>query len=87
MSSLTNKAAHALKIVGVRFTDSMVYVQLSDQREIGFPLKQSDLHWLVNATPEQRNKWSIVAKGRHILWDELNDGIDVEHLLKHEPIT
>ncbi len=87
MTALVNKTQTALKIVGARFTDSMIYIQLSDQREIGLPLDHPDLRWLANATPEQRNKWSIVAKGRHILWDELNDGIEVEHLLKHQPIV
>ncbi|MEK9139237.1 MAG: DUF2442 domain-containing protein [Bacteroidota bacterium] len=87
MTTLVNRTQTALTIVGVRFTDSMVCVELSDHREIGLPLGHPDLRWLTNATPEQRNKWSIVAKGRHILWDELNDGIEVEHLLKHQPLT
>lgn len=87
MTTLVNRIQTALTIVGARLTDTMVYITLSDHREIGLPLDHPDLRWLANASLEQRNKWTIVAKGRHILWDELNDGIEVEHLLKHQPLT
>jgi hypothetical protein len=64
---------------GVRFTESMVYVVLNDGREIGVPL--SRLPWLANATPEQRAGWSIEPHGYAVWWDDLDDGIEVCHLL------
>ena len=64
----------------VRFTDSMLYVALSDGREIGVPL--SRFPWLVNATAVQRNKWRIEPHGFAVYWDDLDDGIEVDHLME-----
>ena len=65
---------------GVRFTDRMLYIELSDGREIGVPL--SRFPWLERATPVQRRKWHIEPHGFAVYWDELDDGIEVEHLLE-----
>ncbi len=64
----------------VRFTDSMLYITLADGREIGVPL--SRFSWLAQATPAQRNKWHIEPHGFAVYWDELDDGIEVDHLLE-----
>jgi hypothetical protein len=64
---------------GVRFTDSMVYVALSDGREIGVPL--SRFSWLEQASPKQRARWSVEPHGYAVWWDDLDDGIEVCHLL------
>jgi hypothetical protein len=84
MSTLASKTpvTIAIQATGVRFTDIMVYVVLNDGREIGLPLSLRDLRWLARATPEQRASWAIGPGGRYILWDDLDDGIEVEHLLK-----
>ena len=89
MSTLTNKPAlsETVQAVGVRFTENMVYIRLSDQREIGLPLSLHDLRWLANATPEQRDNWTLGPGGRSVLWDELDDGIEVEHLFKLSPLV
>jgi hypothetical protein len=65
----------------------MVYVALSDNREVGLPLHLRDLRWLANATPKQRAQWRIGPGGRCILWDDLDDGIEVEHLLRDASIA
>ncbi len=59
--------------INVRFTDSMLYVAMSDGREIGVPLSQ--FPWLANATTAQRNKWHIEPHGFAIYWDDLDNGI------------
>ena len=64
---------------GVRFADSMIYIALSDGREIGAPL--SRFAWLAQASPEQRARWSIEPRGYAVWWDDLDDGIEVCHLL------
>ncbi len=64
----------------VRFIDSMLYVTLTDGREIGVPL--SHFSWLASATPEQRAAWHIEPHGFAIYWDELDDGIEVDHLME-----
>lgn len=73
-----NAPAHVA--TSVRFTDSMFYVALADGREIGAPL--SRFPWLAQATPAQREKWHIEPHGFAVYWDELDDGIEVDHLLE-----
>lgn len=73
-----NIPAHVAK--NVNFVNSMLYVSLSDGREIGVPL--SRFPWLANATPNQRAAWHIEPRGFAIYWDELDDGIEVDHLME-----
>lgn len=80
MSTLTAKPTktkpHAAK--SVHFVNGMLYVELTDGREIGIPLAR--FPWLARATAAQRRKWSIEPGGFAVYWDELDDGIEVEHL-------
>jgi len=63
---------------GVRFAGRMLYVALTDGREIGVPL--SRFPWLDRATAAQRRHWHIEPRGFAVYWDDLDDGIEVEHL-------
>ncbi|MCB9431681.1 MAG: DUF2442 domain-containing protein [Ardenticatenaceae bacterium] len=45
------------------------------------------LRWLANATPAQRNNWHIEPGGFAIYWDELDDGIEIAHLLGMRPLV
>jgi hypothetical protein len=65
--------------IGVRFTDTMLYIALADGREIGVPLTR--FSWLAQATPAQKNKWHIEPRGFAVYWDDLDDGIEIDHLL------
>jgi len=75
----------AIRIINVlatsiRFDAARMHVQLSDGREICVPLE-----WfpsLRNATDEQRNKWRLIGKGVGIHWEELDEDISVEALLR-----
>jgi hypothetical protein len=58
----------------------MLYVELTDGREIGVPV--SRFPWLADAAPSQRRKWHIEPGGFAVYWDELDDGIEVEHLFE-----
>jgi hypothetical protein len=61
---------------------------LSDGREISLPIDQMDwLKWLAKAAPEQRAKWTIEPGGFAVYWDELDDGIEIEHLLSRQPLV
>ena len=71
---------HTRAAKSVRFTSSMLYITLADQREIGVPL--SRFAWLDRATPAQRKKWHIEPHGFAVYWDELDDGIEIDHLLE-----
>jgi hypothetical protein len=82
MLTLTNKVTEEVKAAGVRFADNRIYVLLSDEREISLPLDKIEwLKWLHNATPEQQQQWSIEPGGFAIYWENLDDGIEVGHLL------
>lgn len=73
---------------GVRFVDNMLYVSLSDGCEISLPIDQIEwLDWLAKATSEQRAMWSIEPGGFAIYWEDLDDGIEVCHLLGMQPLT
>ncbi len=63
----------------VRFTASMIYIALNDCRETGIPL--AHFPWLAQANPVQRENWSIEPRGYAVWWDDLDDGIEVDHLL------
>ena len=73
---------------GVRFVGNMLYVSLSDGREISIPMDRVEwLRWLVKATTEQRAKWSLEPGGFAIYWEELDDGIEVSRLLDMQPLV
>jgi hypothetical protein len=61
----------------VRFDDNSLWVELADGRVIAAPLA-----WfprLLRATPEQRAKVELSARGLH--WDEIDEDISVAGLL------
>jgi len=75
-------------INAVRFIDNILFVSLSDGREISLPIERVEwLNWLVKATPQQRSKWSIEPGGFAIYWDKLDDGIEVRHLLEMQSLA
>lgn len=87
MITSRHEDARHVAATGVRFAGDMLYVSLSDGREIGVPLSRvSWLDWLAGATPEQRSRWSIEPRGFAIYWEALDDGIEVDHLLALGPL-
>jgi len=71
-----------VRTAGVRFVGDLLIVQLSDGRELSVPLDRGGwLKWLRGATPEQRANWSIEPRGFAIYWEDLDDGIELSHLL------
>jgi hypothetical protein len=72
----------------VRFQENTLYVSLSDGREISLPIDRIEwLRWLTKASPDQRANWSLEPGGYAIYWENLDDGIEVSHLLAVEPLT
>ncbi len=64
----------------VRFDAEMMHVQLSDGREISVPLE-----WfprLRDASEEQRSDWRLIGKGVGIHWEQLDEDVSVEALLR-----
>jgi hypothetical protein len=65
----------------VKFDEYMIRVQLSDAREISVPLE-----WfpkLRDATEKQRANWRLIGKGAGIHWEDIDEDLSVEGLLRH----
>lgn len=80
MNSLKTHSPTSVLAMDVHFTDDAMLVMLSDGREISVPLE-----WfprLRNATPEQRKKWRLIARGIGMHWDEIDEDISVTTLLR-----
>ena len=58
-------------------------VDLGDGRTISVPLA-----WfprLLQSTPEERNNWRLIGRGRGIHWEDIDEDISVEGLLSGKP--
>ena len=67
----------------VRVTDEELIVELDDGRSICVPLA-----WfprLLHGTPEERANWRLVGDGEGIHWPDLDEDIEVRHLLAGIP--
>jgi hypothetical protein len=63
----------------VRVTEDTLHVDLSDGRTISVPLA-----WyprLVHAAPNERQGWRLIAQGRGIHWESVDEDISIEGLL------
>ena len=83
----TSAGVDEVGAVGARVTDTMLYITLNDGREIGAPLSLPSLKWLAEATLEQRANWHLEPRGFAVYWEDLDDGVEVAHLLALEPLT
>lgn len=73
------KRAVTALATGVRFTKTMLYIQLADGREVGAPLE-----WfprLRRATAAQRNHWRLIGRGVGIHWEDLDEDLSVEGVM------
>ncbi len=82
------KITEQVRAKSVRITANTLRVRLDDGREISVPFTEvSWLKWLAKAMPKQRANWSLEPGGFAIYWPDLDDGIEVCHLLHSQPIT
>ncbi|MEO7726047.1 MAG: DUF2442 domain-containing protein [Burkholderiales bacterium] len=71
---------NSLAAKSLRFDDNSMWVDLSDGRTIGVPLA-----WFprqLHASAEQRAKFVISGGGSGLHWDEIDEDISVEGLLR-----
>ena len=88
MRTSTGNISEQVAATGARFGGNILYVALSDGRELSVPLKRVRwLRWLLQATPEQRSKWTLEPGGFAIYWEELDDGIEISRLLGMQPLA
>ena len=87
MITSTKDVETLVRAKGARFDDDILYITLSDEREISLPMHQmSWVKWLANATSEQRAKWTLEPGGFAIYWEDLDDGIEISHLLSMQAL-
>ena len=83
MRTLVNSNTEQVRATGIHFVGNVLYISLSDEREIRVPLERvAWLGWLATATSEQLAKWSLEPGGFAVYWEELDDGIEVGRLLE-----
>jgi Protein of unknown function (DUF2442) len=66
--------------VDVSCSNEALHVALADGREISVPLE-----WyprLLDATPKDRNNWTLIGGGLGIHWEDLDEDVTVESLLR-----
>jgi hypothetical protein len=67
----------------IHFTEDTISVDLMDGRIITVPLI-----WyprLFNATPDQRVKWEVCGGGYGIHWEEIDEDLSTEGMLRGSP--
>ncbi len=65
--------------IRIHFDVDTMWVDLSDGRQLGVPLAYFPR--LLQATPEERNKYVISGGGAGLHWDDLDEDISVTNLL------
>ncbi len=71
------------RVKHVSFTEESISVDLMDGRTITVPLV-----WyprLFNATPEQRTQWEVCGGGYGIHWEEIDEDLSTEGMLRGAP--
>lgn len=79
MNTLIIKTSNPLA-TNLYFDNYNLIVELNDGRTISVPLE-----WfprLLNASKKQRNNWRLIGKGIGIHWEDLDEDISVESILK-----
>ena len=70
-----------LKISNIQFNENILTIYIDNNSAYEVDLSaHSWLSWLHYASPEQRKKWNIEPAGYAVYWDELDDGLELEHL-------
>ena len=88
LTSVNKVVGEQVTATKVRFEENILYVSLSDGREISLPIDRIEwLEWLIQATPEQGANWSLEPGGYAIYWEDLDDGLEVCHILAMEPLA
>lgn len=88
MNTSVNEQPDKVSAVDARFQADQLFIKLNDGRSIGVPyLEIPWLRWLASATPEERENWSLEPGGYAVFWEDLDDGIEICHLLEKTPLS
>jgi hypothetical protein len=76
-----------VRIADVTVETDTLLIHLNDGRVILINMRLYPwLRWLLDATPEQRDRWEIVPSGGGVWWSELDNGIELQPLLDMQPL-
>lgn len=78
---LTSEIMERLKAQHVWFDRERIFMELSDHRVIGCPI-----NWfprLARATDEQKKGWELIAGGTGVHWEEIDEDLSVEGMLRY----
>jgi hypothetical protein len=82
MTTLIDKVTET-SAINVRFSGNTLFILLNNGREITLSLKKEKwLNWLLNATTTQRQNWQLEPGGFAIYLEDIDDWIEVSHLLE-----
>jgi len=85
---LTNKTTEHVSAQDITLDKNVLSISLSDGRIISLPIdKISWLAWLAQASLEAQKNWSLEPGGFAIYWDDLDNGIEIEHFLSLSPLV
>lgn len=88
MTIFPNNITEQVSATAVHFDGDILQVTLSDGRMISLPMEKTGwLQWLAHASPEQRDNWSLEPGGYAIYWEDLDDGLEIAHLLGIQPLV
>ena len=82
MAQMFSSSQKVVAATDVKFDQDQLSICLCDGSEIHLSLSKFKwLNWLANASLDQKENWSLEPGGFAIYWPDLDDGIEVEHLL------
>jgi hypothetical protein len=88
MTTLVAKRAEPVRARCIRFLGGWLLVELSDGRQLRVPYRRIPwLKWLAKASPKQRADWSLEPGGYAVYWKQLDDGVEICHLLAMNRLT
>jgi len=88
LTSANKIVSEQVSATNVTFDGNILILSLSDGRKISLPIDRIEwLEWLAKATPDQQANWSLEPGGFAVYWEDLDDGIEVCHVLAMEPLA
>ena len=83
MSTSSDNGQVTPQAIGVHIAGNLLRIGLNDGRELKVWVDQAPwLKWLSGATPDQQERWSIEPQGFAVYWEDLDDGVEISHLLE-----
>ena len=77
---MTSSAASSVRATKVQVGRTHLSVSLNDGRSVRVPIA-----WfprLASGSPEQRQHWRLIGRGVGIRWEEMDEDLSVEGLLR-----